>query len=82
MSFRCIKSRHISTGENDPYAVLEVPHDIDNDSLKRKYRALVAENHPDRVIARGLPEEFIELANQRLSAINAAYEELKTIRGL
>jgi DnaJ like chaperone protein len=42
--------------------------------VKRHYRKLVAENHPDRLIGRGLPQEFIAIATTRLAAINAAYE--------
>ena len=36
----------------------------------------------DRLIAKGLPTEFIEVANERLAAINAAYDKVEKIRGL
>jgi DnaJ like chaperone protein len=62
--------------------VLELAPDVSNDELRRQYKKLVVENHPDSAVARGLPEEFIELANQRLAVINAAYEEIKQERGL
>ena len=47
------------------------------DQIRRSYRALVAENHPDRLIARGVPEEFLAIANSRLAAINEAYETIE-----
>ena len=44
--------------------------------LRRRYLALVAENHPDRLIGRGVPVEFVRIANDRLAAINAAWERI------
>ena len=38
------------------------------------------ENHPDRLIARGVPEEFLRIANDRLAAINAAWERIEVLR--
>ena len=40
------------------------------------------ENHPDKLIARGVPEEFIKLANDKLAAINTAYARILAERGL
>jgi len=80
--FRTIKARHVASSELDPYNILEVPHDISNEELKRRYRDLVLEHHPDRLVARGVPVEFVEIANNRLAAINAAYEDIKRERGL
>ncbi|MCF6199013.1 MAG: TerB family tellurite resistance protein [Hyphomicrobiaceae bacterium] len=80
--FRSIKSRHVVSNDRDPYGILEISYDVDDEQLKKHYRALVSEHHPDRLIARGLPKEFIELANKRLAVINAAYEEIKHERGI
>lgn len=66
----------------DPYRVLGVPPTIGDQNLKATYRKLVRENHPDRLIAEGMPEEFIDLANQKLAAINAAYDKVAKERGL
>lgn len=68
--------------EPDPYQVLEVARDASDDDVKSAYRKLVRENHPDRLTAQGLPEEFIELANQKLATINNAYDRIKRERGL
>ena len=71
--FNRIVARHAITHGGDPYVVLGVSRDAPRDEIKRRYRQLVMENHPDRLIARGVPEEFHAIANERLAAINAAY---------
>ena len=50
--------------------------------LKRHYRQLVAQTHPDREIARGLPQEAVAIATRRLAAINAAWDRIERERGL
>ena len=51
--------------------------------LHGEYRRLVRENHPDAMMSRGVPEEFIHLANDKVAAINIAYETIeKARRGL
>lgn len=81
-AFGRIKERHLGPDQSDPYVVLGVKRDVSDGELKSAYRTLVKENHPDRMIARGVPEEFIELANERLSAINVAYDRVAKERGL
>jgi len=75
--FAQIQARHILDGEADPYVLLGLPSGATVDEVKKRYRQLVAENHPDRLIARGVPEEFIIIANGRLAALNNAYERLE-----
>ena len=53
-----------------------------HEELKSAYRTLVRENHPDRLIAQGMPQEFIDLANDKLAKINAAYDRVAQVRGL
>src|SRR5262245_33668430 len=74
--FKYIKARHVGAVKSDPYEVLGIAPDIDDDSLKKHYRKLVLDNHPDRMIARGVPPEFVSLATKKVAAINAAYQEL------
>ena len=78
--YQSILARHVSLGAGDPYVVLGIERGEPLDVVKKRYRKLVAENHPDRVIARGLPEEFVAIATTRIAAINAAYELIE--RGL
>jgi len=80
--FARIKERHMGPDKADPYVVLNVPRDASDADVKQAYRTLVKENHPDRVIARGVPEEFVQLANERLAAINVAYDKISAERGL
>jgi len=72
--FAYIKARHVSSHKCDPYEVLGITPEIDNATLKRHYRRLVLDNHPDKMIARGVPPEFVSLATKKVAAINAAYE--------
>lgn len=60
---------------DDPWAILGVTPDADAGELKRAHRRLALEFHPDRLMARGLPAEAVELANRRFAAINAAYDK-------
>ena len=71
--FRAIKARHLP-GVTDPYEVLGVRSDIPDAELRRHWRKLVRELHPDQMIGRGVPAEAQRLAEQRLAAVNDAYE--------
>lgn len=80
--YRRIKARHVEAGEGDAYLQLDAEPSWDDEALKAHYRKLVQENHPDRLIARGVPEEFIAIANERLAAINAAWQIVREERGI
>ena len=60
----------------DPYVVLGLAPTADRSEVKRVYRLLVAEHHPDRLIAKGVPEELIDVATARMAAINNAYNQI------
>ncbi|ATU91022.1 J domain-containing protein [Phyllobacterium zundukense] len=75
--FDRILARHAGRGQADPYVVLGLPRDASFEAARKQYRALVRENHPDMLMARGVPEEFIAIANQRIAAINAAWEKVE-----
>jgi DnaJ like chaperone protein len=60
----------------DPYTVLGLAPTADRAEVKRVYRLLVAEHHPDRLIAKGVPEELIDVATGRMAAINNAYNQI------
>tara|TARA_E500000331_G_scaffold269572_1_gene261075 strand:+ start:1227 stop:1955 length:729 start_codon:yes stop_codon:yes gene_type:complete len=67
---------------SDPYKILGVSRDMTNDEIKSAYRGLVRENHPDKLIADGLPKELINMATEKLAAINDAYEKVSAERGI
>lgn len=63
------------------YQLLGVDASIDDNGLKRAYRKLMSENHPDKLIAQGLPESMIKAATERSQSIQAAYELIRKHRG-
>lgn len=75
-----IRARHMESEDGDPYVLLEADRSWDLDKLRSHYRSLVAENHPDRMIARGVPEEFVAIANDRMARINKAWERIQLER--
>lgn len=77
--FDRIAARHVQRAD-DPYLILKADRSFSDDDLKRHYRKLVAENHPDREIARGLPPEAVKIATERLAVINAAWERIAAER--
>ena len=85
ISARCferIKMSHVEPDEQDPYMILEAERSMSDQEIKRHYRQLVRDNHPDRLIARGVPEEFVRIANDKLAAINNAWSQVQLERGL
>ncbi len=78
--FNRIKIAHIGRAADDPYLILGVDEDISDADLKRAYRRMAAANHPDRLVARGLPRELIGLSNHKMAMINKAYAEIKKAR--
>lgn len=75
--YQSILARHVAAGAADPYVVLGLERGRPFAEVKKRYRKLVADNHPDRMIARGVPAEFVALATTRLAAINAAFEVIE-----
>lgn len=79
--FERMAARHVERSD-DPYMVLGADRSFSDEELKRHYRRLAAEIHPDREIARGLPPEAVKIATQRLAAVNAAWDRIARERGL
>ncbi|MEK7265220.1 MAG: TerB family tellurite resistance protein [Pseudomonadota bacterium] len=75
-AWRRIKASHLGQDRDDPYVILDLEHDADTAALREKYRALMRENHPDALIARGVPPGLVKIAENRTAAINAAYEKI------
>ena len=50
-------------------------------TIKRAYRKLMSEHHPDKLVAKGLPPEMMEMAKQKTQAIQQAYDLLKREKG-
>lgn len=75
VDFRAIRARYLP-GESDPWAVLSLAPGTEVGAVRKRYRELVRELHPDLMIARGVPEEARRLAEQRLAAVTGAYGEV------
>lgn len=81
-SLRRAFGRYVRLPADDPYEVLGAEPGASDAELKRRHRALVAENHPDRAVARGLPPEAIKVLTSKLAAINAAWEAIRAERAM
>ncbi len=75
-AFDAIEARHVEGRRQDPWLVLGLPHDADFATARKRWRELVRTHHPDKMIARGLPPETVNLGNARLAQINRAWEEI------
>lgn len=74
--FRGLRERYAPDMPHDPYDVLDVDHDAPIEVIREAWKRAVRESHPDRMIARGVPEEAVRLAEKRLIAVNRAWEEI------
>ncbi|MCV0426889.1 MAG: TerB family tellurite resistance protein [Roseibium sp.] len=79
--FSKVLARHVRENGN-PYEVLGLGPEASDQELKSHYRKEVQETHPDRLIARGVPEEFVRIANDRLAALNDAWTKICAERGI
>ncbi len=77
-----VRSRHQAAGDgtqgdgSSHYDVLGVPPSASDDEVRSAHRSLVRKFHPDHLVSKGLPDELIKHATERLAAINAAYEAI------
>ena len=64
------------------YAALGLKADASAPEIKKAYRKLVSQYHPDKLVSQGLPEEMMEVSKKRVREINAAYDKIKASRGI
>jgi DnaJ like chaperone protein len=79
--FRSLRSRFVPDDPHDPYDVLGVSPDLPMDQIRVAWKQLVRETHPDAMVARGLPEEAVHMAERRMVDINRAWAEIEAARG-
>ncbi len=75
-AFARVEARHVRGGALQAYAILGVSPDDPPETIRRSYLQLVRDNHPDRLLARGVPDEFMAIATERMKAINAAWDSV------
>ena len=78
--FRCIRRGFVADADS-PYEVLNISPSATDKEIKPRYRDLVKSHHPDALVAKGVPPEFLAGAERRLAAITGAYEAILVERG-
>lgn len=73
--------QHSGPTVEDAYQVLGVSATDDQQTVKRAYRRLMNENHPDKLVAKGLPKEMLEMAKEKTQQIQAAYDLICKTKG-
>ncbi len=76
LTFQRLKATHLGASPDDPYVVLNVPADAPDQTVRDAWKRALSDAHPDRVMARGLPAEFVEVAHVKSAAINAAFDSI------
>jgi len=76
--FRALRARFVPDSRPDPYDVLGIAPDASLEQARAAWKQAVRDSHPDRMLARGVPQEAVKLAEQRLIAINVAWEEISS----
>jgi DnaJ like chaperone protein len=71
-----------STSDDDPYQVLGLSRSASGEELRTTWKRLMRENHPDTLAARGVPQDFVARASDKVARINAAWDRIKRERGL
>lgn len=80
--FARIRAAHVGADASDPYAILGVPHDANDAAVRTAWRTLIKENHPDKLMAEGMPQDFIDVATSKMATINDAWAAIQKQRGL
>ncbi|MDR6265267.1 MULTISPECIES: molecular chaperone DjiA [Rhodobacterales] len=75
-SFHSLRAQFVPDATPDAYDVLGVTPDTPFEDIRKAWRAKIRDTHPDRLLARGLPEEAISLATKHMIAVNLAWETL------
>ncbi len=76
--FRGLRTRFVPDAAPDPFSILGVSPDTPLPEIRRAWKALVRDSHPDRMIARGVPPEAVKMCERRLIDINRAWEDISS----
>jgi len=75
--FRAIMARVVPGADPDPFDLLELPQDATLAEARAAFRRMVRESHPDALRARGVPDEAVQMAEDRLKSLNLAWDEVQ-----
>lgn len=81
-TFERMKIAHLGAEMDDPYIVLGIDRSATDAEVRTAWRNLMREHHPDTLIAQGMPEDFVEVATEKVAAINVAYDVICKQRGI
>jgi DnaJ like chaperone protein len=81
-AFERVRAAVAGSESTDPYRVLGVERGATTQEIKTAYRKLIRERHPDALIAKGMPAEFMQVAHEEMAAINVAYDRIAAERGI
>ena len=76
VQFRRLLAIYNVSKADDPYSILGVNQSASDEEVKLAYRQLTLENHPDKLVASGMPEEFVRQATEKMAAVNVAYSDI------
>ncbi|HTK33908.1 MAG TPA: DnaJ family molecular chaperone [Caulobacteraceae bacterium] len=74
LSFRRLRTDHLGAPADDPYRLLDVAPDVSDEAVRAAWRRALVQHHPDKAVGRGLPQDLVDQAKARTTAINAAFE--------
>lgn len=78
--FSALRARYVPDAPQDPWIILGLARGASPDEARAHWKRLVKENHPDAMMARGLPEEAVKMAERRMADINRAWEAIESGR--
>ena len=81
LEYKVMRARFVQDID-DPYVLIGLPREASDEDLKRRYRQLAREHHPDALAGKGLAKELQDIAQRKLAGINAAWDEIARERGL
>ncbi len=81
-TFQRIYQSRLDNKESDPYKVLGVKRTDSDETIRKAWIKLTKEHHPDNLVVKCMPSEFIEQATNEMSSINTSYDKIQKIRGI
>lgn len=78
--FSALRARYVPDAPKDPWIILGLARDASAAEARAQWKRMVKENHPDAMMARGLPEEAVKMAEKRMADINRAWESIESGR--